>query len=337
MPLSDLFKRSPKKETPKPPQDEPVRDDPFGSPEMQKKRYDAALEVLGVLQENFLSPDGKGHAGTILSVAAWLAGTSLYRSLNYKHNPTPGTVMLSDEVNESWPRLMNLFMYYCQRNGTELKPEQLVLETPEEHKPQIEISQAQGKFQDRYNEIMKKYDLDYLDGARAGMIACSIIFQYHCMRVKDIEPGVAAGIVSMGIVAGAKTSPPPLGSGVSRDSTPGEKIKNNNRLVLGERDVAIQEALDHGGIFIDLNPEVLKTLQAGGIDPYLIYEKGMLAQIEKKIPRIDFVQADVDKLFDEWKGKSPQEAPIHVRLILWLKNNANTYGYEQSGNSWVLK
>ena len=328
MPLFDLFKKSPKKE--------PARDDPFGPPELQKNRYDAAMEFLGVLQANFLSSDGKAHAGTVLSTAAWLAGTSLYRSLNYKHNPAPGTIMLSNEVNEEWPKLMNLFVYYCQRNGINLVLNQLVLQPPDEHKPQMEILQVQEKFQDQYNEIMKKHGLDYLDGARAGMIICSIIFQYHCTRVKDIDPNAAAGIVSMGVVEGAKTAPPPLGLGNSIDSVSEKRVKNNNRLVLGERDVAIQEALDHGGVFIDLNPEVLRTLQAGNIDPYLIYEKSMLNQIEAKIPRIDFVKTNVDELFEEWKSKPHTQAPIHVRLILWLKSNASTHSYEQSENSWVL-
>ena len=112
--------------------------------------------------------------------------------------------------------------------------------------------------------------------------------------------------------------------------------RSENRLVLGEREVAIQEAREHGGVFIDPNPGVLRALQAGNIDPYLIYEQALLNQIEAKIPRIDFVKADVDKLFDEWKSKSHTDAPIHIRLILWLKDNARTYGYEQSGNSWLL-
>ena len=116
-----------------------------------------------------------------------------------------------------------------------------------------------------------------------------------------------------------------------------KKDKNNDRLVLGEREAAMQEARDHGGAFIDLNPGVSRMLQEGNIDPYLIYEKAMLNQIEAKIPRIDFVQADVDQLFNEWKSKPSGQTPIHVRLILWLKNNAHTYKYEQNGNSWVLK
>jgi hypothetical protein len=112
--------------------------------------------------------------------------------------------------------------------------------------------------------------------------------------------------------------------------------KNNDRLVLGERQAAMQEALEQGGIYIDVHPEALRTLQAGGIDPYLIYEQALLQQIEKKIPRIDFVQADVDELFEEWSGKPPDQIPIHVRLIIWLKKNAAANGYRQNGNSWIL-
>ena len=114
-------------------------------------------------------------------------------------------------------------------------------------------------------------------------------------------------------------------------------MKNNNRLLLGEREAVLQEARAFGGIYIDPNPAVLSTLQGANIDPYLIYERGMLAQIEKKIPRIDFVQADVDVLFQEWIGKPQGQVPIHVRLIFWLKNNAAVHGYQQHGNSWLLK
>jgi hypothetical protein len=114
-------------------------------------------------------------------------------------------------------------------------------------------------------------------------------------------------------------------------------MRDSNRLVLGERDAVIQEVRANGGVYIDPHPEALRILQAGHIDPYLIYEQGMLKQIEEKIPRIDFVKANVDELFEEWKSKSEAQAPIHVRLIIWLKNNASAHGYQQSGNSWAMK
>ena len=334
MPLFDLFKKSPKKEPAQAAQKGSVnpstKDDSLFSPEMQKKRYEAATEFLKVFQERMPLVDGKPHAGTVLSVAARLAGTSLYRALNDKNDVAPGTVVLSSEVNEAWPQLMNLFAFYCKQNGFDVMSKPLLTKFPKQDEPLMTVEQVQQEYQDQYNKIMQKYELDYLNGARAGMVVCSVIFQYHCTLAKDIDPYVATGIVAMGVVEGAKTTPPPLGSGSEMQK------KAASRLVLGERDAAIQDALDNGGAFIDINPEILKTLKEKNIDPYLIYEKAVLKNIEEKISRIDFVKANVDELFNQWKSKSLTSAPEYIRLIVWLKNNASAYGYKQSGNSWIL-
>jgi hypothetical protein len=141
----------------------------------------------------------------------------------------------------------------------------------------------------------------------------------------------------MGIVEGAKTAPPPFGSGKTLVGSSENKVLNNDRLLLGERQVVIQESHDHGGSYIDLHPEVLRTLQAANVDPYLIYEKGVINQMEARVPRIDFVQVDVEKSFEQWRSIPHTQAPIPVRLIFWLKNSASAYGYEQSGNSWIRK
>jgi hypothetical protein len=329
MPLFDLFKKPPKKE--------PVKDHPFGSPELQKKRHAAAMAFVKAFQERTPLVNGKPHAGTILAAAARLAGSSLYRSLNYKNGVAPGVVVLSNEVNEALPQLMNLFVFYCKQYGLDVMSKPVITTFPEGDKPRMNVAEVLAEYQDEYHEMMKKHGLDYLDGARAGMIVCSIFFEYLCKTARDIDPFVAAGIVSLGVVEGAKTAPPPLGSKTSKGSTMNRPLKNNNRLVLGERDAAIQEALDHGGAFIDVNPEIIRMLKEKNIDPYLIYEKALTQKIEEKIPRIDFVQADVDALFEEWKSKPEAQAPVHIRLILWLKHNAREHGYEQSGDSWIRK
>ena len=205
---------------------------------------------------------------------------------------------------------------------------------PENDKPKMELAEVQSEYQDQYDAIMKKHGLDHLNAAQAGMIVSSIVFQYHVTQVKDIDPFVATGIVSMGVVEGAKTAPQPLGSGGSMSD---QAKKNNNRLILGEQEDVMREAAANGGVHIVLNPGVLQALQQGGIDPYLIHEQGLKKQIDEKIPRIDFIKADVDALFNEWNGKSLDQAPIYVRLIFWLKDNASAHGYEQHGNSWLLK
>src|SRR5688572_27969867 len=112
MPIFDLFKKPQKKE--------PARENPLGSHEMQKKRHDAALEFLKFFQERIPLLHGKPHAGTVLSTPARLAGTSLYRSLNYKQEVAPGTVVISDAVNEAYPQLLNLFAFYCKQNGIDV-------------------------------------------------------------------------------------------------------------------------------------------------------------------------------------------------------------------------
>jgi hypothetical protein len=157
----------------------------------------------------------------------------------------------------------------------------------------------------------------------------------------------------MGIVEGAKTAPPPLKS----ESSPAaggtinkEKMTeifesvlkssvdgSGDRLVLGEGMNAMQDALANGGKYVLIHPAVVSQLQQVGIDPYYVYESAMRLQIKLKISRIDFVKADVDKLFKQWRGKPEKQMPIHVRLIAWLKENAGANGYVQSGNSWVLK
>jgi hypothetical protein len=323
MPFSGLFKKSPKKE--------PNKNDPFGTPEMQKKRHDAAMEFIKIFQEKIPLLRGKPHAGTVLAVAARLAGSSLYRSLNSQKDIAPGVVVLSNEVNEAWPQLMNIFAFYCKQNGIDVMSKPMITKFPEQDKPLMEVDQVLAEYQDQYHEIMKKHGLDYLDGARAGMIVCSVTFQYHCMKVKDIDPYVATGIIAMGIVEGAKTAPPPLGSGGN------PKIKVTNRLVLGEQGAAAQEARDNEGVFIEINPAILQTLQKGNIDPYVIYEKALTNQIEAKIPRIDFIGANVDDLLREWNAKPQNQAPFHIRQMLWLNDNATSLGYQRSGNSWILK
>ena len=329
MPLFDFFKKPSKKEEPSQPQQV---DKDLMSPEMQQKRYEAAMEFVKELQEKIPLVGGRPHAGTVLAIAARLAGTNLYRSMNYKQDVKPGTVVLSEEVNQAWPQLMNLFAIHCKQNGMDVLSSPLVTEFPQKDKPLMTVEQVQLEYQDQYDAIMKKHGLDHLNAARAGMMVAAIAFQYHCVRAKDIDPRIGTGIVAMGVVEGAKTAPPPLGT----PNTIALPKKNNARLVLGEDEAAAREARENGGVFIQLPPGMMDILKTGNM-AYAIYEKALIRQIESQIPRIDFVEANVDELFAEWRSKPEEQAPVYVRLIVWLKKNASAHGYEQDGNSWVKK
>ena len=305
MPLFDLFKKSPKKGT--------AQDNPLGTPALQKKRYDAAMEFLQLFQERIPLLNGKPHAGNVLSVPARIEGTSLYRSLDYQHNPAPGVIVLSDAVNEACPRLLNVFAFYCRENGIDVMSKPLVTDFPDEDKPRMDLSEVRAEYQEQYDAVMKKHGLGYLDAAYAGMILCSVLFQYHYTKARDIDPFAATGIIAWGIIEGAKTAPAPAGS------KPKLPARKERRFVLGEHDAAVQDALDNGGGFIDINPGVLNMLKAQNIDPFLVYEQAVLKQMEEKVDRFDFVPAEVEIWVKEWQGKPSEQAPIHARLALWMK------------------
>jgi hypothetical protein len=230
----------------------------------------------------------------------------------------------------------------------------VVTEFPEGDKPLMELAQVQEAYQVEYDKVMKKHGLDYLEGARAGMILCSIVFNYHCGSNKDIDPYVATGIVAMGVVEGAKTSPQPLKSkGATAEQTKGyiddqaagllQTVASSSisgsgtRLVVGDGMAAMKDALANGGKYLLVNPGVLSKLKEGNIDPFLVYETALRMELESKISQIDFVNANVDELAQKWSGKSLDQAPMDIRQLLWLIKNAEKYGYQQSGNSWKLE
>lgn len=350
MSLSNFFKKSSKRGP------DPSRlDESFLSPEIQKKRCDAAMEFIKVFKRKLPLVSGKPHAGTVLSIAARLAGASLYQSLNYKNDFAPGSVVLSREVNEAWPQLMNLFAFYCKQNGLDVMSKPLITKFPEQERPRMDVKQVLAEYQTRYWEIMKRHGLDDLNGARAGMIICSILFEYHTKTARDIDPFVATGIVAMGIVEGAKTAPPALNVGRSKlvpipesnaQSDPSHELLTSiaqnstdgtgDRLVIGEGMTAMTEAHRNGGRYILVHPHVLNQLKANHVDAFLIYEAAMRMETASKIPQIDVVGNQVDELVKQWSGKPEDQAPFHVRQVLWLLNNARSLGYKRRGNSWML-
>jgi len=176
-------------------------------------------------------------------------------------------VVLSEEVNTAYPQLLKMFAYFCKENGIDVMAKPLVQEIPEQDKPLMELAQVREEYQKEYDQIMKKHGLDHLESARAGMVVCSMLFNYHCVSNKDIDPYVATGIVAMGVIEGAKTSLEPLeSSGAAASSKNNSKDQqvtqlirtiaessisgSGTRLVLGETFAAGKETQVNGGKYI---------------------------------------------------------------------------------------
>jgi hypothetical protein len=205
MSLLNLFKRFAPKE--------PVRTQPSSAPlpDHLKRAREAAMESLSILKTKLVAADGSLHAGTMLSAAAWLTGTSLYRSFGFKSGAPSGSIVHSNEVNTTWEGLVYLLeQYNFQR--MDIPVGQLMMAAmvaPDFHQPEVKMLYVQSELEGTYNAVMKKHGFGYLDGARVGIMLCSILIQqYRAARI--IEPEAAAGIVAERVLEAAKATPPPL-------------------------------------------------------------------------------------------------------------------------------
>jgi len=122
-------------------------------------------------------------------------------------------------------------------------------------------------------------------------------------------------------------------NGIAQNSVDG----NGTRLVLGEGLAPMSEALKNGGKYILVHPEVIRKLEENGIDGFLVYEAALKMELAFKIPQIDFISGNVAQLIKQAQGKPERQVPVHIRQLLWIRDNAGNYGYRQNGNSWILK
>lgn len=177
--------------------------------EMAKRRQDAAKEVLALLERHFAGSSST-HPETVLFAASWLAGTSLFRSLELGKDTQAGVLVLSEKVNQEWPKLMRTFVYLVDKFGIKVKPDEATFKIEPEHQSQQSLRQIQEELQTPYNAIMTAHGFDYAEGAKTGAVLCALLVKAYCSTHKLLEPGLAAGIVAMGFVEGAKTAPAPL-------------------------------------------------------------------------------------------------------------------------------
>jgi hypothetical protein len=177
--------------------------------EIAKRRQAAAVDVVAMLEEKF-ETWFESNAATLLHACAWLAGTSLFRSFGFDHKAEPGTPVLSDRANLEGVKLLKVFMFLIEKDGIDLKSDDLAAELPPADKPVKTILEVQEQFQQRYNQIMRDHSFDYAEGARTGAVACARLVKIHCLNRKDLEPRAAVSIVSMGFVEGSKTAPAKL-------------------------------------------------------------------------------------------------------------------------------
>jgi hypothetical protein len=163
-----------------------------------------ALELLSLLHSKLVTSDGSLHAATMLSAAAWLTGMSLNQSFPCENNSLPGTMVASQAVSREWENLVYLLETYNFQRA-DIPVGHVVLSAmgrPQFFKPQVEMSYVQSELQEQYNHVMKKHGLNSLEGARVGILLCSMLIQqYNTEGI--IGPDAATGIVAQGVFEAA--------------------------------------------------------------------------------------------------------------------------------------
>ena len=190
-----------------------LQEDALHLPEKFRRGRAAAEEFLPLLKTKLAAPDGRLHAGTALSAAAWLTGTSLYWSFHCREDKQPGPSITPEEVNREWERLIYLLEQYNFQKA-DIPVGRLVLAAmaaPPFFKPQRAMPDVQSEFQEPYNAVMRKHGFDYREGAGVGILLCSILIQqYSAAGIIDLD--AAAGLVAQRIFEAARSVPPPLKS-----------------------------------------------------------------------------------------------------------------------------
>ena len=98
---------------------------------------------------------GKPHPGTVLSTVARLAGTSLFRAVHGDKEFPAGNVILSEEINQAYPQLLNLFALYCKQNGVDVMAKPMVTTFPDNDKPLMTLEQIQTEYQENTTRSCK--------------------------------------------------------------------------------------------------------------------------------------------------------------------------------------
>lgn len=172
---------------------------------------EAGREIVHMLEAGIRTPEGV-HVGTLVSAAAKLGGTSLFRSFNFTGKFEPGQVVLSDRANDEWPRLGAIMLSVLKNNHVAVDDNRLVLKDFGPHTPRLDILEVQRKFGAQFASIAGKHQLDEVQAAWAGAVACGLII--HATQT-SASPQITCGVAMLGFVEGAKTVPLPIDAGTA--------------------------------------------------------------------------------------------------------------------------
>jgi hypothetical protein len=163
-----------------------------------------AAGLIVDLISSHLGADQGVHPETAIASSARLAGSLLLRSFKFElETHEPGQVLLSEEVNEKGPQLINILSSMLTNFDIALDKSKIGTEKGEDSK--LSYLESMDIFQNEMLIILRNSQLDFEKGAQAAAMATAFIVK-ECSTNIGSEVGFNAA--TYGFIEGSKTIPP---------------------------------------------------------------------------------------------------------------------------------
>jgi len=151
------------------------------------------------------------HPETAIASCANLAGSLLLRSFKFdltKH--APGTILLSNEANENFPKLVNILAAFLEKSGITLDKSKLGgAASNGGAEPKLKFLQSLELIQGRAIDIAQRNRLNFEEASISATLATAFIVK-ECTR--NIAPEIGFNVAVYSFIEGSKTVPPQLES-----------------------------------------------------------------------------------------------------------------------------
>lgn len=169
------------------------------------------FEAVEPMSDVFIAKLGNNratHPETVISAAARLAGTMLFRSFAIDTSKMePGNPVLSVQANEAGPQLVTIVAIMLENYGIELDQEKLSKANYRGDAPKLTVIQMQELLEGDLNLIRERFALSLVEGAQCCALVAAWLIK-ECAGA--IGPEVGFNCATYGFVEGSKTVPIPL-------------------------------------------------------------------------------------------------------------------------------
>ena len=192
-----------------------------------KKMIEAA-DLLNDILRKIVSSEKGIHAETIVSAAARMAGTMMFRSFSLKiESLEPGTVVLSEEANIHGPALMNaLFLTLKQLGHIDIDGKGLNGAKETTALSQLSLAKTQELLLPWYVQTQRACNLSLREIAGAGAMATAILI-HDCRSALDVHAGCSIAVY--GLVESTKTVPQRLPESFEQGNVSAPPQRKNNK------------------------------------------------------------------------------------------------------------